>query len=246
VPPSDRIPTTPQVYSAAPPPAPPYSTHDTDAFHARFMTRAQAEHYRDRYITGRRGRIDGMERTALRTLLAGVGRLEKAMDLACGAGRLSPVLAEVAQRVVLADAAPQMLQLAREDHADLPFDYLEADAEHVALPDASVDLIFCHRFLHHIHSAAPRARVFHEIARVTRRYAVISYYTPGFRDRYTWWGRRLTGRAQADTRPATLHRFYAEAAAAGLRPVKTQVLRSFPLRAMFILFEKQGNARAAQ
>jgi ubiquinone/menaquinone biosynthesis C-methylase UbiE len=213
------------------------STNDTDAFHARFLTRAQAEHYRDRYTTGRRGRIDRMERAALRELFSGLEPLEKAMDLACGAGRLSPVLGEFARSVILADASPQMLELAREDHRDQPFEFLETDAEHISLPDGSVDLVFCHRFLHHIHTAAPRQRVFHEIARVTRRYAVVSYYSPGFRDRFRWWSRRLTGRAAGD-RPAGLRRFYAEARAAGLEPAREKILRRFPVRGMFCLFEK--------
>jgi SAM-dependent methyltransferase len=210
--------------------------NDTDAFHARFLTREQAVHYRDRYTTGRRGRIDRIERAALRELFSNLGPLEKAMDLACGAGRLSPVLAEFAPSVILADASPQMLDLAREDHREQPFEFVETDAEHIALPNASVDLVFCHRFLHHIHSAAPRQRVFREIARVTRRYAVISYYSPGFRDRFDWWRRRLTGRNPGD-RPANLRRFYAEARAAGLEPVKEKVLRRFPVRGMFCLFK---------
>jgi ubiquinone/menaquinone biosynthesis C-methylase UbiE len=209
--------------------------NDTDAFHARFLTRQQAEHYRDRYITGRRGRIDRMERAALRTLFRKLPPLEKAMDLACGTGRLSPVLAEVAETVVLADASPQMLALAREDHRDQPFVFLETDAEHIDLPDGSVDLVFCHRFLHHIHGAAPRQRVFREIVRVTRQYAVISYYTPGFRDRLKWWTRRLMGRNTSDC-PAGLRRFYSEARAAGLEPVREHVLRRFPVRGMFCLF----------
>jgi ubiquinone/menaquinone biosynthesis C-methylase UbiE len=209
--------------------------NDTDAFHARFLTRQQAEHYRDRYTTGRRGRIDRMERAALRELFGGLEPLEKAMDLACGTGRLSPALAEVAKTVILADASPEMLALAREDHRERPFEFLETDAEHIALPDRSVDLVFCHRFLHHIHSAAPRQRVFREIARISRRYAVISYYTPGFRDRFRWWRRRLLGRNAGD-RPANLRRFYAEARAAGLEPIKETILRRLPLRALFCLF----------
>ena len=86
------------------------SPTDTDAFHARFLTRAQALQYRDRYITGRRARIDRMEREALRRLLAGIGPLAAALDLPSGSGRLSPVLAEFAGRVVLADASPEMLR----------------------------------------------------------------------------------------------------------------------------------------
>ncbi len=216
------------------------SPNDTDAFHARFLTREQALHYRDRYITGRRARIDGMERAVLRRLLEGIGPLAVALDLPSGTGRLSPVLAEFASRVILADASPQMLEIAREDLPTLPADYLQTDAEQIALPDGSVDLAFSHRFLHHIHTAATRMRVFREFARVSRRYVVLSYYTPGFRDRFEWWQRRLFRPAAAGDRPALRRQFLDEVAAAGFELRRTETLRRFPLRAMFCLFERIG------
>jgi SAM-dependent methyltransferase len=214
------------------------SPNDTDAFHARFLTRAQALHYRDRYVTGRRARIDGLERAALRRLLRGIGPLAAALDLPSGTGRLSPVLGEFASRVVLADASPEMLQLAREDLPTLSADYVLTDAERIDLPDGSVDLAFSHRFLHHIHTAATRMRIFRELARVSRRYVVLSYYTPGFRDRFRWWKRRLLSPAKAGDRPALRRQFLDEVAAAGFKLRRTETLRRFPLRAMFCLFER--------
>jgi hypothetical protein len=207
------------------------------AFRAKFMTRAQALRYRDRYITGRRARTDRLERGILRRLLAGLGPLEVIMDLPGGAGRLAPVFAEVARRVIVADASPQMLQLAREDLAGLPVEYLETEAERTGLPDASVDLLFSHRYLHHIHASATRARVFAEFARVSRRYVLLSYYSPGFRDRWSWLRARLGLRDGPRDRPATQRRFLAEAAATGLRLIRRQTLRRFPLVAAFYLFE---------
>ncbi len=216
----------------------PVDRTDSVVFHDRFLTRAQAEHYRDRYRTGRRVKIDRMERTALRKLLSGVGRLQVALDIPSGTGRLTPVLAEVAERVILADANAIMLEVARDDLPNLPAEYLQADVEHIPLADDHVDLVFCHRFLHHIHQADTRARIFAELARVSRRYAVLTYYTPGFSDRGHWWFGRLSGRSTTANRPATLRRFYAEAAAAGLRVVDRVFLRRFPLVAVFLLFEK--------
>lgn len=213
-------------------------TDDCSVFNDRFVTRAQAERYRDRYRTGRRVRIDRLERAALRRLLQGIDRVSVAMDIPSGTGRLTPLLGEVADRVILADGSRTMLELAREDLPDLKADYLETDAQNIALESESVDLAFCHRFLHHIHEKGARALVFRELARVSRRYVVISYYTPGFRDRWRWLQSCVTPGAQHRDRPVTRRRFFVEAARAGLRPQKTQVLRRFPLTALFCLFER--------
>lgn len=209
---------------------------DTTTFAARFVNRAQAERYRDRYKTGRHRKVDQRERAALRELLGHVGRLSSVMDLPSGVGRLTPVLAEVADRVILADSSPIMLELAREEMKDRLAEYRELDAESIAMPDGSVDLIFSHRFIHHIHNAESRMRIIREIARVTRRYVIFSYYPPGIRSMLRRGARRLMGKNDKD-RPATLAGFVAEVATAGLRLVHRQTLRRIPPGAFF-LFER--------
>lgn len=215
---------------------------DAEAFRAKFVTREQAERYRDRYITGRRARTDRLERAALRQLLTGLGPLESIIDLPGGAGRMAPVLADFAKRVIVADASPEMLQLAREDLAGRPVELLKTDATRIALPDASVDLLFSHRFLHHIHAAETRARIFREFVRVSRRYVLLSYYTPGFGDHWRWLGGRLGLVRDPWERPANQRRFLRETAAAGLRPIRRETPRRFPLVAAFYLFEHEPRA----
>lgn len=211
---------------------------DTAVFDKRFATRAQAERYRDRYKTGRRARMDRLEHTALRALLDGIGRLSVALDLPSGVGRFSPVLAEVADRVILADSSAAMLEVAREDALHPNLEYLQTDALDVRLPDRSVDLVFCHRLLNHIPSAPARARVLREVARVTRRYVVLSYYAPSFRGRLRMAIRRVLGTAQPHERPTTMREFVDAMSAAKLRLWRREILRRFPLAAMFLLFER--------
>jgi len=211
---------------------------DPGAFDHRFSNRAQAERYRDRYKTGHRVETDRREREALRELLSGVGRLAVALDLPCGTGRLSPVLAETADRVILADSSPAMLDVAREDHPDLPADYLQTDAQNVKLSDRSVDLVFCHRFLHHIDSALLRTSILSELVRVTRRYVLLSYYPPGWRSRWRWFIRTVLGRVRAVDQLATMEQFFEETAAAGLRPVRRIPMRRFRATGVFCLFER--------
>lgn len=215
---------------------------ETSAFAAKFLTREQVYRYRDRFTTGRRGPVDRAERATLRALLAGIERLEVAMDLPSGTGRLSPILAEHADRVILADASPVMLQVAREDLPDLPAEYLETDIENIRLPDRSVDLVFCHRLLHHVHNRGLRARLFSELARVTRRYLAVSYYSPGLRTRWRFFRRHLLGKAGDDDRPASVERFIEEVSNTGLRLARRETLRRFPLPAVFFLFERVPGA----
>lgn len=209
-----------------------------NGFRERFLTRAQVERYRDRYTTGRRVRIDRMERAAMRALLRDHGRIPIALDIPCGTGRLSPVLAEFAERVVLADASPVMLEVAREEVRGLRTDPMRADIENIELPDRSVDLVFCHRLLHHVHDRQTRARILAELTRVSRRFVLMSYFTPGFRDRCRWWSGLVKGKSSASNRPLLRRRFLNEARSTGLGLVRSEPLRRFPLCAEFFLFER--------
>lgn len=209
---------------------------DCRTFAGKFHSSPQARLYRDRFRSGRRARIDRLERAALRRLLIGL-RVESALDIPCGAGRLAPVLMEVAARVIEADASAAMLDLARQELAAAPVTYLETDARHIDLADGSVDLVFCHRLLHHIHATDARRQILAEFVRIARRYVLVSYYTPGFRDRARWLWSALRG-AGAD-RPASYRGFLREAAAVGLALAGSAVLRRFPLQARFCLFERE-------
>lgn len=212
--------------------------HHVEEFATRFEDRRLAERYRDRYKSGRHAKVHRLEQAALRELLKGIERIPVALDLPSGVGRLTPVLAEVAERVILADSSPIMLEMAREEHPELPAEYIQTDAQNIQLADASVDLLFCHRFLHHIHDRAVRVRLFAELARVTRRYAVLSYYSPGLRTRFRNLARNLIGIGDRSMQPASLREFMREMSAAGFREVRRRVLRPFPYTGLFFLCEK--------
>ncbi len=220
------------------------ATNDSARFQTRFHQRQQAIRYRDRFRPGgKREQMHHKEVGILRNLLAQAGKLEVAMDLPAGTGRLTPVLAENARKVILADASDVMLEVAKEDNPTLPAMYLLTSAEKIDLPDGAVDLVFCHRFLHHINQPQLRKKIFAEMARVSRRYVIVSYYAAGFRSRIKWRARSLVGLAGKDSKPATMPQFFAEAAAAGLQVVAQETLRKVP-PGVFCLFEK-GQAGVA-
>jgi SAM-dependent methyltransferase len=213
-------------------------TRDSAEFQTRFQERARVERYRDRFRPG--GKFEKThqnEQAALRSLLTAVGPVDLGMDLPAGTGRLTPVLAEFARRVIIADASSVMLEVAREDTRALPAEYLLTDAEDIRLPAGAVDVIFCHRFLNHIYHPVLRAKIFAELARVTKRYLIVSYSTPGVRTRLRWWIKSLLGLVSRGSRPVSLSQFMTETAAAGFCLARQHVMRQEPL-AMMCLFEK--------
>lgn len=215
------------------------ATNDSVQFQTRFHQRQQAIRYRDRFRPGgKHEQMHHKEVAILRNLLGKAGKMELAMDLPAGTGRLTPVLAEFASRVILADASDVMLEIAKEDNPKLPAVYLVTSAEKIDLPNGAVDLLFCHRFLHHINQPDLRQRIFHEMARVSRRYVLVSYYAAGFRSRIKWRVKSLVGLADRNSKPATMEQFFAEADAAGLKLAAQETLRKYP-PGIFCLFEKR-------
>ncbi len=212
----------------------------SDRFSERFFARERAVRYRDRFRTGRHARIDRLERATLTDLLAGLPRMPIAMDVPCGVGRLSGVLHTAAERVIMADASPIMLELAREAHephaGDQAVEFVETRCETLSRPDASVDLIFCHRFLHHLDLRAERALVLREFARVAAKYVILNHYPSGLRTRSRRIVARLMGRT-GDERIASAEQLAEEAADAGLRLLRTFPVRRFPVGGSFLLFE---------
>jgi len=98
----------------------------------------------------------------LREILGGLppGR---ALDAACGTGRLAQLLDELGHDVVGVDASPEMLALAR---AKLPLSaFALAGLDRLPLPDAQVDLVTCGLALVHQPALGP---VLAEFARVLR------------------------------------------------------------------------------
>jgi ubiquinone/menaquinone biosynthesis C-methylase UbiE len=85
------------------------------------------------------------------------------LDLGCGEGRLARELARRGHRVIGVDASPTLVRLAAE--ADPAADYRVADAAHLPLDDASVDLVVAFMTLMDISDAADAIR---ESARVLK------------------------------------------------------------------------------
>jgi ubiquinone/menaquinone biosynthesis C-methylase UbiE len=76
------------------------------------------------------------------------------VDVGCGWGRSLKKLRDRfgARRVIGFDIAPKMIEAARKEvaAAGVEAEVVQADSSALPLPDASVDLLFCHQTFHHL------------------------------------------------------------------------------------------------
>jgi ubiquinone/menaquinone biosynthesis C-methylase UbiE len=130
--------------------------------------RRKADQYDDpnySYLQYWRGREyeQAAEEIAIKRLLKGK-HFSTAVDVGGGYGRLSPLLGQFADKVILADPSRQQLDVAKDflkSHPEIELKLMQADD--LQLDDKSVDLAVMVRVLHHV--PTPRAELT-EIARV--------------------------------------------------------------------------------
>jgi|GEM_PF-5131931 len=131
--------------------------------------KSSEQHFYDE-LFARRGRFDQFGQDVYRQMarLAQEGAPGKlALDIGCGAGDLSLCLIDEGFRVVSADLSIEALRIAIETVHGAGHDpsSINADAEHLPLPDASVDACLCSLLLHHFSTLLPIAS---EIRRVLK------------------------------------------------------------------------------
>jgi SAM-dependent methyltransferase len=109
-------------------------------------------------------------------LLSREGRSELLLDLPCGGGRLSHHIAPHTELLLEADASVGQVHWARETATGAtPRVWMTASAFHIPFQDASVDGVVCVRLSHHLPSTE-RERLVRELLRVTRRFAVMTFF----------------------------------------------------------------------
>lgn len=89
------------------------------------------------------------------------------LDAGCGQGKaFKPLIEHFApERLIGVDAEEACLRLARKEAAleSVPIDLHQGDLAALGLPDASVDLLFCHQTLHHLTQQEAALREFHRV-----------------------------------------------------------------------------------
>lgn len=105
------------------------------------------------------------------------------LDLACGAGRFWPVLAEYGNRVVLAsDNSQAMLDHASSHHPAALLKRIktfQGSAFSIELSPNAVDCIFCLELFRHVPTAQGRLALLAQFHRVTRDTVIVSVNSDG-------------------------------------------------------------------
>ncbi len=141
-----------------------------------------------RFSTPERQKRNARKWAAIQKALSHATGVRTILDLPCGTGRFTGALARDGYEIVGSDISLEMLQKAAAlEHGNQGNGeqqtirgYVQANAEHLPLRDASLDCVVCIRFMMHV-DPATRVRMLREFARVSRRWVVVDY-----RHKYTF------------------------------------------------------------
>ena len=158
------------------------SAQPPSAIELEFARRYDQEHTRvclqprPRGLAGRWAfwRDEQLVRSALKV----AGEPGLILDVACGAGRFWPVLAEHANRVILAsDPSQDMLNHAQTHHPQSLLKRIktfQSSAFDIGLPENAVDCIFCMHLFQDIDSSEHRLAMLKEFHRVSRDTVIVA------------------------------------------------------------------------
>lgn len=168
----------------------------------------RAAHYRDDRWTRspRARRTNAKELAIVESFVQQCSGVEALLDVPCGTGRFRSMLQQHCSSLLSIDASFEMLAAAPSSPQ------LQASAHQLPLVDGAVDFILCSRLLHHFETGAERAIVLAELARVSKRWIVLSYFDDA---NFQAWRNKLRGKFRGRF-PISREQFSSEINAAGL------------------------------
>lgn len=180
-----------------------------DQEHARVCLQPRAQSLSGRLALWR-------EQQLVRHALKVAGEPGLILDVACGVGRLWPVLAEHANRVILAtDSSQGILDHARTHHSQSLLKRIrtfQSSAFTIGLSENAVDSIFCMHLFQHLSNPEHRLAMLGEFHRVSRDTVIVAVRVGGrFKARHAdierLAGRSLprTAQVEAEFRQAGFH-----------------------------------------
>ena len=207
----------------------------------RYACRSQAEHYRDRFLRGRRKRTHLREVIALTHALRTIGPVDCVADIGCGTGRFASTLATFSRRLYQVDFSEHMLDVCRTGHESetTHSGHVQADARRLPFRTGSIDLVFCHRLLNHVRESNDRRAMLAELARISGQYVLMSCLglpRPLIAIRQAW---RAYVRDNSEHAQVSLNQFLDDANAVGLERIETTQIRSLVRSAVFITFRNR-------
>ena len=195
----------------------------------------------DRYVSPDRAaeyarRSPARHRAEMRVLDRALSRLPSDLgflDVPAGTGRVSRHLEAAGHEVISADISPAMLT------AEGTLQALVANALWLPFPDATFDAVLSMRFLYHLEGASARARLLEEVARVSRKYVLISLRHPvSFHAATRRFKAIFRGRFR-ETRATSIQRLAREAARFGLECLAADAEAPYRKEFWLVTFEKR-------
>ena len=192
---------------------------DTERYSNRMRREELAARYSARFETGPRKRIDQREQRAVRRIFSNLPDCRNILDVPSGAGRFAAALSTKGRHLTEMDVAGEILQFARERTSaqSVAADFAQGDASRLPIGDGAVDCVFCNRLLHHILTVPERAVFLRELHRVTRRWAVVSFFDYQSFKGIRLFFKRLKGRKTTYAGQPTLEEFRREVTDCGFQ-----------------------------
>ena len=149
-----------------------------DQYRSRLQDKERAAKYSDRFERGSRKRVDKREQAAVKRILAALPGVKTVLDVPCGAGRFAATIGAGGRKIIAIDVAAEVLVHAAERarKAGVQMETKQGDATKLPLEDKCVDCAFSNRLLHHIPDRKERQKILRELHRVTKRFAVVSFF----------------------------------------------------------------------
>jgi ubiquinone/menaquinone biosynthesis C-methylase UbiE len=139
-----------------------------------------AQKYDERRFVSIGGRFyDKMEKKAIASCLDAAEKISPVgavLDLACGTGRISSLLASRGYQLTCGDISDEMLAVAKQRLSSLnvgPVTFTKADIYGTNQPDEAFDCVTAFRLFQHL-TTEQRARALCEMARISRGFVLIN------------------------------------------------------------------------
>ncbi|MUW14980.1 methyltransferase domain-containing protein [Halorubrum sp. CBA1125] len=147
-----------------------------------------AEAYEDVRFSGGGKLIDRREKEAVLSAIGPIDDGQRVLEVACGTGRFTTMLASRGADIVGIDISREMLEQGRAKAADVDLDdsveFVRGDASRLPFPDGHFDSVVAMRFFHLMDDPVPFVR---ELCRVSADQVFFdTFNSRSLRTLYTW------------------------------------------------------------
>lgn len=152
-----------------------------------WQSESVAGRYDQKRFTSWGGRaFDSMEKRSISALLDGAQAddgVNNVLELACGTGRISELLASRGFKLTCGDISEEMLDAAKQRLHGLPnvqVDFTTLDIYNLSQYDSQFDCVCCFRLFQHL-TTEERSKALREMAKTTKRYVLVNVmYTSAY------------------------------------------------------------------